>query len=310
MKGLELSRLFYRDVIEDFLRERYPEYVDRIAAGLAGDGSECYGYDDQLSTDHDWGARICLWLSEGDCREIGEELQQSLKSVASTYMGYSILWIPGRCGVLQTGTFYRKYLTLDRPPQTVGEWLQIPEQNLAAACNGEVFEDPLGEFTAVREELLLGYPEDIRLKKLAARCMVIAQAGQYNYPRMMKRNDPVGAMLAKNEFVRAVISAVYLLNNRYTPFYKWMYHGMCQLKVCGEQVGKLLAELTDGSNTESIIEDICRQLIREFQRQGITGISETDTYMVHHGESIHDHIYLAALRDTDPWMDRFFTGEM
>ena len=313
MKGLELSGLFYREVIKEFLRTQYPEYKERIAVGLAGEGSECSGCDDELSRDHDWGARICLWMTKDDYEKTGKELQYSLENIAQEFRGYPVIWIPGRSGAMQTELWYRKFLSLERPPQTVGEWLRIPEHHLAAACNGTVFADPLGEFTAIRDELLLGYPEDIRLKKLAARCMTIAQAGQYNYPRLRKRNDLVGALLAKNEFIHAVISAVYLLNNQYTPFYKWMYFGMCRLPEGGKEIGDLLrrlAEAGESGQSEEIIEEICRSLIRKFREQDITDVPEEETYLVRHGESIHRHIYLAALRDTDPWTDSFSMGGM
>lgn len=67
------------------------------------------------------------------------------------------------------------------------------------------------------------YPEDVRLKKLAARLAVMAQAGQYNYPRCLRRGELVAAQLALAAFMDAAMSAVYLLNRRYAPFYKWRH---------------------------------------------------------------------------------------
>ncbi|MCK7509469.1 MAG: DUF4037 domain-containing protein [Desulfobacterales bacterium] len=53
----------------------------------------------------------------------------------------------------------------------------VPESALAAATNGKVFNDPLGEFTLIRNRLLHFYPDDVRLKKMAARCMTIGPVG-------------------------------------------------------------------------------------------------------------------------------------
>ena len=41
---------------------------------LVGHGSECYGFDDALSRDHDFGPRVCLWLTADDYAEFGERL--------------------------------------------------------------------------------------------------------------------------------------------------------------------------------------------------------------------------------------------
>ena len=76
MKGLELAKNYYETYARPMLHKKYPEYESRIAVGLVGEGSECFGFDDALSRDHDFGPGLCLWLEEGDYREIGSRLQQ------------------------------------------------------------------------------------------------------------------------------------------------------------------------------------------------------------------------------------------
>ena len=75
MKGLELSEQLYRDKVRAAIESEFPDYAPRIAVGLAGPGSECFGYDDEISRDHDFAPRLCLWLTEADAKEIGARLQ-------------------------------------------------------------------------------------------------------------------------------------------------------------------------------------------------------------------------------------------
>jgi hypothetical protein len=55
MKGLELAEKYYEEYGHQLVAECCDAAKDRIAAGLVGEGSECYGFDDELSQDHDWG---------------------------------------------------------------------------------------------------------------------------------------------------------------------------------------------------------------------------------------------------------------
>ena len=310
MKGLELSKLFYTEQVRPALAQRFPQLLPRIAAGLVGEGSQCFGYDDDLSQDHDWGAAVCLWLTLDDYENYGAAVQQMLMELPATFYGYPVSWVPGSNGVLEMGAFYRKYLNVDGVPTTIGQWLAIPAHHLAVATNGEVFEDELGKFSAIRNDLQQGYPEDIRRKKLAKCCMTIAQSGQYNYPRVMSRGDKVAAALTEGEFIQAVISAVYLLNNQYAPFYKWMQHGLKTLPRLGVAVGGMLESLTAYPATGMAEEDyyvqkiqqmqqICAVLVTELQRQGL---SESNyPFLVEQGMQVHNHISHAGLRATNPW---------
>ena len=74
MNGLELSRLYYQQLGRPMLEEKFGEYLPRIAAGLAGEGSECFGFDDDISRDHDFGPGFCIWLNKEDFDKIGVEM--------------------------------------------------------------------------------------------------------------------------------------------------------------------------------------------------------------------------------------------
>ena len=62
MKGLALSRAYYEEYGAPMLKKEFPELSGLICCGLAGDGSECFGFDDEVSRDHDFEPGFCLFL--------------------------------------------------------------------------------------------------------------------------------------------------------------------------------------------------------------------------------------------------------
>jgi hypothetical protein len=124
-------------------------------------------------------------------------------------------------------------------------------------------------------------PEDVRLKKLAARAVMMAQSGQYNYPRCLDHKEPGAAALALSEFVRNAISMIFLLNFKFAPYYKWMLRAMRQLDGYSDIADKLEFLLTrEAPEMEKckIISDICSRMVKELKAQGV--ISGTlDNYL-------------------------------
>ena len=70
--GLEVSRALYEESVGPTLRRRFPGV--RHAAGLVDGGSEVLGLDTARSMDHDWGARLQVFLADdadpADAQEI------------------------------------------------------------------------------------------------------------------------------------------------------------------------------------------------------------------------------------------------
>lgn len=313
--GLELSYEYYEEFGRPAMEKAVPECMDKIAAGLVGEGSECYGYDDRISTDHDYGASFCIWLPQREYERVGAKMNQVYDALPKEFGGITSkihrVEAQGRRGVLAIETFYGKFLGKRGMPQSLTDWLLLPEHYLAVATNGRVFEDNLGEFTRIRNRLLEYYPEDVRLKKISARAITMAHYGQCNYSRMMRRYDTVAAHMALDKFIRAAISMVYLLNKKYAPYYKWMWRGMEGLEKLSE-VRELLKELVDaGLDTGSyhtdrwdtyqyalnkndevvvLIEDICARIIEELKKQGISDSSS---------DYLEEHAYVARQRITD-----------
>ena len=307
MKGMELSRLYYEKVCKPVIEKEAGELTERTAVGLVGEGSECYGYDDEISRDHDFGPSCCFWLTKEDYRIYGGKLREILDSLPKSFMSFPALkmseWGGGRRGVLNTESFYRKFTGKENGPETLDEWRMIPETKLSIVTNGSVFSDPLGEFTKIRNRLLEYYPEDIRLDKIASRCMKIAQSGQYNLGRCLKRGEFVAARIAEAEFINESIYMIYLLNKKYMPFYKWMHKDMQFLPILGKEVHNLLNNLISIQNSEKpeTAEKICGLIINELKIQGIS--ENKSDFLLDHGPDIQRKISDESLRNSNPWID-------
>ena len=88
MNGIELSRAFYEQFGKAMLREKFPHLKDKIAVGIAGSGSDCYGYDDDISRDHDYEAGFCIFLPGEDVVSRRDEfLLERLKEMNSEAWG-------------------------------------------------------------------------------------------------------------------------------------------------------------------------------------------------------------------------------
>lgn len=272
ISGLELSKCYYETYGKAMLKEQFPEYADRVAAGLVGHGSECLGFDDMWSKDHDFGPGFCLWLTEKDYEKVGQKMQEAYEALPKAFMGYPARNTSkrggGRVGVLSIPEFYEEFTGN-------GAWSEMEDEKLAMAVNGEVFDDPLGEFSAIREQLQNGMPFAVWKRRLANAVALTAQAGQYNYGRCKKRNDIVAANLALDEFVREGMRTAYLLNRRYMPYYKWAWRGLENLERLSELKPLFEQVLSSEGERESVVEEICARLLEELKRQNLTYGEET-----------------------------------
>ena len=272
ISGLELSKCYYETYGKAMLKEQFPEYADRVAAGLVGHGSECLVFDVMWSKDHDFGPGFCLWLTEKDYEKVGQKMQEAYEALPKAFMGYPARNTSkrggGRVGVLSIPEFYEEFTGN-------GAWSEMEDEKLAMAVNGEMFDDPLGEFSAIREQLQNGMPFAVWKRRLANAVALTAQAGQYNYGRCKKRNDIVAANLALDEFVREGMRTAYLLNRRYMPYYKWAWRGLENLERLSELKPLFEQVLSSEGERESVVEEICARLLEELKRQNLTYGEET-----------------------------------
>ena len=305
IKGLELSKRYFYDLVLPEFEKNLNNILPLCAFGLVGEGSECYGYDDKISQDHDFGPSVCIWLRKDDYLKHKDKINGVLKVLPKTYLGFQELkeseWGSDRRGLLNIEDFYFKFLGSSKAPETIADWQKIPETALATVTNGEVFLDNLGEFTKIRNDLLNYYPEAMRQNKIATRLMNISQHGQYNYTRCLKRNDLVAANQCLYLFVDEVIHLVFLLNRRYKIFYKWSNRTLLDLKILGEEIHKLLEDMVFAQNKIPYVRKICKVLAEEIRNQKLTNCGSE--FLGDLGVDIQKNIDDEFFKNYSPWLD-------
>ena len=304
MKGLELSRLYYSEIFLPECRKRFPSAEGHFAAGLVGEGSECFGYDDDLSQDHTFGLRLCIWLTQEDYARCGPDLEALWLSLPGPFKGYQRTATEGRGGkrsrIFQVRGFYRRLLGVPDAPDSTARWLEVPEPNLAAATNGEVYADEPGGFTAVRSRLLAHFPPDVTRYYLAQHVAIAAQTGQYNLLRAHRHGESLAADNIKARFIFSAIAVAFLLNRTYRPFYKWAPRALRTLPILGGLVYERLVQLSGTQDIRrqiTLVEEVCAALLAEMRRQGYT--SGQSDFLMDHLPALMDGIQSQQLRQRE-----------
>lgn len=240
----EKNRRFYEMYVAELIHGRFSEYEDRIAVGIAGEGSDCLGYDDAISRDHDFGTGVCLWLTDEDMARFGQALSEAYNElVDSAERSYLTKRLRERRGVMTIHDFYSTILRIDCDTEgcrmTEDEWYRLDHSCLKTATNGEIFRDDLGSFTAFRKYLLNYYPDRVWRLRIAEQLHEYASSFQVNYARCMTRGDTVAAELCRAKGIQAAMELFFLLRREYPPYYKWTYRALSDLDKEGIFSGKI-----------------------------------------------------------------------
>lgn len=265
IKGLELSRIFYHEAVQPILSEHFPDLA--YTAGLIGSGSEILGYDTEMSTDHHWGPRVMMFLSEDDyithTNNVSHLLSQDLPY---TFRGYSTHFGNPKHGEGDNGTqllvtineglinhrvemvmiddFMRQYLGIDSQTELqIADWLSIPQQKLLSFTAGDIFHDDLG-LNDIRERLSY-YPHDVWVYLLICAWTRIGQ-DEHLAPRAGYVGDELGAALIAGRLVRSIMQLCFLMEKRYAPYPKWFGTAFNQLG-CAEEMAPILREVQVGT---------------------------------------------------------------
>ncbi len=307
MNGLELAKGYYEEYGKPMLENEFSDLLPLIAVGFVGSGSEHYGFDDEISRDHDFEPGFCIFLPGEDVidRKQQFKLERAYAKLPKEYAGCKrqpISPVGGiRNGVIRTEDFYLKAVGSGSGDLTVEQWLTLPDYALAEAVNGDVFFDDYGEFSGIRERLIC-MPEDIRCKRIAGNLLIMAQSGQYNFLRCLKHGEPEAAQFAAFKFVNAAIKTAFLLQYRYAPYYKWSFRALRQLygmEALADKLSPLLfGDCRDRNNAEQKydkIEEVASDMISVLQEQNRTKAICGD--LEKHAYSVNDQIKDSTIRN-------------
>jgi hypothetical protein len=258
--GLELGRLFYHEAVRPLLDTHFAGIAH--AAALLGSGSEVLGFDTAMSTDHDWGPTVTLFLRDSEAH-LSQPIREMLgQRLPATFYGYSVHQqqysddAPTTSMVIKTEppfnhrvfvttvrSFARQHLALDPDASVdVTDWLTISSQRLLGVTAGAVYHDDVGELTALRTKLTY-YPHDVWLYLMAAGWQRIAQE-EHLMPRAGFVGDKLGSALIGSRLVRDVMSLCFLIERQYAPYPKWFGTAFGRLACASDLAPSLWAAQT------------------------------------------------------------------
>lgn len=257
LKGMKLSNDYYEMFGRKAFHKAAKEYnieLSDITFAKVGEGSECFGLDDCLSRDHDFGPGFCVFVTRKQYKEYGSLLEKVYNGLPEHFRGFSKpKRVEGalRNGIIVTEDFFGRILSLSESEteylmehHTLEDtvWLRMEDWQLKTIVNGRIFDGENTVFGEVYQNLKKGYPEAIRKRKMAQALGSICQSGQYNYQRLMIRQDIYGADFMLYRFSENVIRFLYLINREYAPHDKWLFKEAERLKK-GQDILSLLKEL-------------------------------------------------------------------
>lgn len=243
---IDISREFFEQVVKPILEANFPEETAQTAFGVFGYGSEALRLDDDYSRDHHWGLRIDALMPDELFQSRHEEMMQVVRAnLPPTFQGHSLRegHVAG-AGLApdSLSAFLIRTIGLDHAPQTYREWLNFPDEDVIHIVNGEVWHDPAGKFTAIRQTFQNYYPEPVRLRRIAHWCRYFSGMGTYALKRAIIRNNEFYAVTTFGKAIRWGVHLAFLLDKHYFPYDKWLMLFFARLPRLYEPLGPLVSE--------------------------------------------------------------------
>ena len=315
--GLELSRLHFMEAVKPILDAEFPGL--RYDAALIGPGSEVLGFDTAQSTDHDWGPRGRLIVSEDDHATYASAIQEMLRHrLPRQFRGYPTGYsrhedgsmmltesdkgpIEHRVTVGTVSQMLRDYLAYDwQPGQPIPpqDWLTFPEQKLRTLIAGAVYHEGLGDIARMRADLRY-YPRDVWLYLLACGWRRVDQEEPF-MGRCGDVGDDLGSRIIAAKLVRDLMRLCFLMERVYAPYPKWFGTGFSRLD-CATMLTPIFERVlsaSDWKERERHLSEAYRVMAAKHNGLGITTTMPTEVspfyerpYLV-----LHSGVFVEAIR--------------
>lgn len=244
--GLELSRLFFTEIVQPMLADQYPNL--KYAAARIDRGSEVLGFDTPMSMDHGWGPKLTLFLAEEDYEGAHAALNTHLANhLPFTFHGFPthfsephgdggqmILREKYPISHMVSCTTAEKFFAATfhiniHEEMTSADWLTFPHQRLRTVRAGQIYYDGLNELAGIRARFHW-YPKDLWLYLLASQWQRIAQEAPF-LGRTGVVGDDLGSHLLADRLIINLMNLAFLMEREYAPYWKWFGTAFQQLEL-------------------------------------------------------------------------------
>ena len=313
--GLQLCEAFYVSAVKPILDADFPNLEN--AAALVGACSDVLGYDTPISTDHHWGPRVLLFLSEADYATLRTPISEALSAkLPYTVEGFSTNFgEPDEIGVrlmreISSGpvnhmvefhtvrAFIKDYLGVHpNDPIRAVDWLTFPEEKLLRVTGGKVFHDGSGELSRAREKFSY-YPDDVWLYMLASQWQKISQEEAF-VGRCGDVGDELGSRIIASRIVHQLMRLCFLMERTYAPYSKWFGTAFSRL-MCAPMLSPVFVRIVSAESwheRERHLSEAYRIVAEKHNALGITEPLSTEVsnyhtrpYLVIHADRFVDAI--------------------
>ena len=241
---IDESHDFWSEIVLPLLQTHFPTETAQMAAGFFGYGSEVLRLDDEYSTDHHFGLRVNILLPQSLMQAKGAAIEDTLAAHLPTlWRGRELREGYTRTKGVALASLDHHLLStigLNHPPQSLTDWLQIPEEDITHIIAGEVWHDPSAQFSAIRQALLAYYPEPVRLRRLAHWSRYFSGMGVYALKRALLRNNTLYASTTFARSLRWGVQMAFMLDRTYYPYDKWLTEMFYRLPRMGARLAHIV----------------------------------------------------------------------